>query len=147
LKVLVVDDEPAVRTALSEILTAEGHEVAACADGPAALERSREEAFDLVITDLSMPGMSGWEVAGCVKAERPETPVLLITGWGEQIDPAEARAKGVDAVLAKPFTRIDLAMLIVELIAPGMRRRRSSLRNRPDRAEDRGRSREQPGIA
>ncbi len=146
-RVLVVDDEPVVRAALSEVLAAEGHAVTACADGPAALERFREEAFDLVVTDLSMPGMSGWELAGRVKAQRPETPVLLITGWGDQIDPAEARAKGVDRVLAKPFTRINLVTLIVELIAPQTRRPGAALRNRPSRGEDRGRSRAHPGVA
>ncbi|MBI2466311.1 MAG: GAF domain-containing protein, partial [Candidatus Rokubacteria bacterium] len=95
-RILVVEDEAEVRDVLVEILEAQGHAVTPCADGESGVARLRTEPFDLVFTDLGMPGMSGWEVARLVKLERPGTPVALVTGWSDQIDPAEALGRGVD---------------------------------------------------
>jgi CheY-like chemotaxis protein len=146
-RVLVIDDEPAVLEALGDALGRDGHQVVACPDGPKALDRFSKEAFDLVITDLGMPGMSGWEVAAKIKAARADLPVLMITGWGEQIEPGEARAKGVDAVLAKPFTTVDLVTQVEELLSTRSRGAAPPLRNPPRRGEDRGPGRGRPGAA
>jgi CheY-like chemotaxis protein len=102
-RVLVIDDEERVRQVLVEMLLGQGHVVTACADARSGLVRFHEEPFDLVFTDLAMPAVSGWEVARLVKQERPGTPVVLVTGWGDQIELGEARAKGADWVVAKPF--------------------------------------------
>jgi GAF domain-containing protein/CheY-like chemotaxis protein len=102
-KILVIDDESEVRKVLVELLTGQGHAVAACADGPSALSRLQEELFDLVVTDLGMPGLSGWAVARLVKLQKPETVVVMVTGWGDRIDPEEARTNGVEFLVAKPF--------------------------------------------
>ncbi len=59
--------------------------------------------YDMVFTDLGMPGLSGWDVAKAIKDRSSETPVIMITGWGVTIDPADVLDKGVDGVLAKPF--------------------------------------------
>ncbi len=101
-KILIIDDEPEVRAVLREFLEAQGHTVVEAADGPTGLARCEAERFDLVLTDLSMPRMSGLEVAAILK-RRANLPVGLITGWGDQLDPAELTAKSVDFVLAKPF--------------------------------------------
>ena len=103
LRILVIDDEPEVRQILLDFLTPRGHSTLACADGQAGLERFRQGGFDLVITDLGMPGLSGWGVAEAIKRESPRTPVALITGWGDQLDPEDAKARGVDFVVTKPF--------------------------------------------
>jgi CheY-like chemotaxis protein len=58
------------------------------------------------MTDLAMPGMSGWQVAQAVKALRPDVPVVLVTGWGVELPAEQLRANGVDRVMTKPF-RID----------------------------------------
>src|SRR5262249_43244769 len=63
--------------------------------GSEALEQFRAAPFDLVVTDLAMPGMSGWQVAQAVKASRPEVPVVLVTGWGVELPPEQLRANGV----------------------------------------------------
>jgi GAF domain-containing protein len=111
-RILLIDDELDVRTVLGEVLGGLGHAVTACGDGASGLARLEAEPFDLVITDLGMPGLSGWEVTRRAKAARPRTPVALLTGWGEQIDPAEARGRGVDFLLPKPCPLDDLAAVV-----------------------------------
>ena len=70
--------------------------------------RWKPRTFDLVLTDLGMPGLGGWEVARAVKQRHPGMPVGLITGWGDSIDAADAARRGVDFLLAKPFQMRDL---------------------------------------
>jgi nitrogen-specific signal transduction histidine kinase len=102
-RVLVIDDEPHVREILAEILRVQKHEVVEAGLGVEGLIRFRERSFDLVMTDLAMPGMSGWQVAQAIKAERPEVPVVLVTGWGVEVPPDQLRQNGVDRVMTKPF--------------------------------------------
>ncbi len=103
IRCLVVDDESAVRTVLADILTAAGHQVVEAADGVEAIERLRAEPFDLVLTDLAMPRVSGWQVARIAKQLAPAVPVFLVTGFGVELPAKERRANGVDAVLVKPL--------------------------------------------
>jgi signal transduction histidine kinase/ActR/RegA family two-component response regulator len=117
--VLVVDDERNIREILAEILAEGGHTVVTAADGAEALHRLREDdSFDLVFTDLGLPGMSGYEVASEVKKIRPNLPVGLVTGWGATLDADKAREHGVDLVISKPFRfeqvlgLVDEAMLL-----------------------------------
>ncbi len=112
LRILVIDDEPEVRQVLIDLLTRDGHQVTACPDGRAGLARFRAEPFDLVITDLGMPGPSGWEVARLVKAEGLGTPVALMTGWSDQVDTEEAETRGVDFLVAKPFRSDDILTVV-----------------------------------
>jgi GAF domain-containing protein/FixJ family two-component response regulator len=104
-RILVIDDEKEIAQVLADLLTRDGHQVVVATSGEAGLERATQEPFDLVITDLGMPGVSGWEVARLVKQLRPGTPVAMVTGWGDRIDPVEAQSRGVDTVIPKPFKR------------------------------------------
>jgi signal transduction histidine kinase/CheY-like chemotaxis protein len=105
LRILVIDDEPEVRHVVAEMLANQGHEVVVADDGQAALARLESEgAFDLVLTDLGMPGMTGWDVARAVKSRRPDMPVGLLTGWGEQPAAKPEDRWTADFVLAKPIT-------------------------------------------
>jgi len=105
LRVLLVDDENEVREALAEMLASHGHTVVTAAGADEAFERFEGEAnLDLVLTDLVMPGRTGWDVAAHVKARRPLVPVGLITGWGDTADVDEARRAMVDFVVEKPVT-------------------------------------------
>ena len=81
-KVLVVDDDPAVRKSIDRVLTGKGYAVITAENGEEALRKLNEEKYDLVYTDIRMPGMSGLEVAEQVKARKPWTPVVIITGYG-----------------------------------------------------------------
>jgi signal transduction histidine kinase/ActR/RegA family two-component response regulator len=117
-RILLIDDDAEVRDTMTEMLIALGQSVTACADGASGLARFQDEPFDLVLTDLGMPGQSGWDVARLVRRRHPDVPVLLITGWADQIGPAEARVRDVDGVLAKPFTRDELAAALAALLQP-----------------------------
>jgi len=103
LSILVLEDEEHVRTMLVEALSGAGHRVESAADGLTGLARFQGGAFDVVLTDLSLPECSGLDVARSVKRMRPETPVVLITGWGHLLDPERLRDSGVDFMLVKPF--------------------------------------------
>jgi DNA-binding response OmpR family regulator len=86
--------------------------VESAADGLSGLARFQSGAFDIVVTDLSLPERSGLEVARAVKSLRPNTPVVLITGWGHLVDPGRLREHGVDLTLVKPF-RLDRVLAVV----------------------------------
>lgn len=115
-RILIIDDEPEVRAVLREFLHAQGHTVAEAADGPSGLARWEAEDFDLVLTDIAMPGMSGWEVAATLK-RRSRRPVGFITGWVSQIDPAQLAASRVDFILAKPFQLDEILRCVAAALA------------------------------
>ena len=71
--------------------------------GEEGIDLFKKGEFDMVFTDLGMPGLTGWDVAAGIKAHKATTPVVLVTGWGREIDGSEIREKGVDYLLAKPF--------------------------------------------
>ena len=102
-RVLVIDDEMGVRDVLRELLAVEGYTVVDAPDGRAALALLEATPVDLVLSDVSMPGMSGWEVAEACHARFPHVPVGLVTGWGDRLDPAELARHGIRFVVAKPF--------------------------------------------
>jgi CheY-like chemotaxis protein len=102
-RILVVDDDENIREMLEDFLNLEGHETVLAKDGEEALKIFSQQDFDVVITDLGMPGMSGWEVNKCVKEIKPKTPVVLITGWGAQLGAEELKKNNVDWLLSKPF--------------------------------------------
>ncbi|MBI4505632.1 MAG: response regulator [Chloroflexi bacterium] len=116
LRVLVVDDEPLVRRVVAEYLTSDEHVVETAASGADGLEKLRAGRFDLVITDRSMPEMSGDEVAAAVKALAPHTPVMLLTGFGEVISAAGEKAGAVDDVVGKPVTLSTLREALARVV-------------------------------
>jgi signal transduction histidine kinase/ActR/RegA family two-component response regulator len=121
LRILVVDDEPSVRTLLADLLRTVGHEVVEAPNGAEALARVEAEAeegmvFDLVLTDLGMPELTGWDVARAVNEQPSPPPVVLVTGWGIQLDDAVLEASGVASVIAKPFT-VEEVLAVVETFA------------------------------
>jgi len=107
--ILVIEDEAPLRKTLSDILLTANHSVQAASDGLEGLAMFQRGVFDLVFTDLSMPELSGLEVARAVKKMTPKVPVILVTGWGDQLDPARIRESGVDLMIAKPF-RVERVM-------------------------------------
>lgn len=119
LRVLVVDDEVMLGGQLRVILNMDGHQVRVCQRGAEAIAALASEPFDLVITDLGMPGVNGWDVAREAKARHPSVRVGLITGWaGELNDAAELARGGVDFVIAKPY-RIQTIRDAVSKVAAG----------------------------
>jgi CheY-like chemotaxis protein len=103
-KVLVVDDDPAVRKSFDRVLSGKGYAVITAENGEEAMRKLNEEKYDLVYTDIRMPGMSGLEVAEQVKARKPWTPVVIITGYGTDAAETRAKAAGVSSFVHKPLS-------------------------------------------
>lgn len=103
-KVLVVDDDPVVGKSFDRVLSARGYAVITAENGQEALKRLGRESYDVVFTDIRMPGMNGLEVAERVKASQPWIPVVIVTGYGTEANEARAEAAGVSAFLRKPLT-------------------------------------------
>ncbi len=102
-KVLVVDDDPVIGRSFDRVLTGKGYAVITAATGEEALKKLATEDYDLVYTDIKMPGMNGLEVAERVKANKPWMPVVVITGFGNAESEARARAAGA-TLLHKPLS-------------------------------------------
>ena len=103
-KVLVVDDDPVVGKSFDRVLSDKGYLVTTAENAHEALEQMRRGEYDLVVTDIRMPGMDGLELAETVKARRPWTPVLIVTGFGDDAAEKRAKAAGVTAFLHKPLS-------------------------------------------
>jgi GAF domain-containing protein/CheY-like chemotaxis protein len=106
---LVVDDDEAVGAVVAEMIEAIGHRVVLLHDGAAAIARFRAEPFDVVLTDLAMPGLSGWDVARAVRDGDARIPVFIVTGFGVELSDDERREHGVDGVLGKPLRIEDVS--------------------------------------
>jgi CheY-like chemotaxis protein len=85
-------------------------------DGEEGIERFKNETFDLVFTDLGMPKVSGWEVGMAVKEMNPKVPVIMITGWGMELNREKLSESGIDLIVSKPF----LFEQVIELVSEAM---------------------------
>jgi len=103
-KVLVVDDDAVVHKSFDRVLRGKGYAVITADSGEEALEKLDQENYDLVFTDIKMPGMSGLEVVEEVKRNQPWLPVVVITGYGSEENEARADAAGVSGFLRKPLS-------------------------------------------
>jgi CheY-like chemotaxis protein/nitrogen-specific signal transduction histidine kinase len=112
--ILVVDDEEAIRQNLYDILSMEGHRVAVASGGEEGIRVFKEGDFDLVLTDLGMPEVSGWQVAKAIKKIKPRTPVVIVTGWGVTLDKEKVRESGIDLQISKPFRIPRLLKMVSE---------------------------------
>ncbi|MFQ5811497.1 MAG: response regulator, partial [Armatimonadota bacterium] len=117
MRILVADDETHVRSALIDALRADGHQVTECASGQEAVALLRQETFDLVLTDLGMPGVTGWDVAKAARASGNGPAVVLLTGWGDSITSEKLSRHGVQAVLAKPCRFAELRRVLAKVTA------------------------------
>ncbi len=103
-KVLVVDDDPVVTRSFDRVLSSKGYAVVTARNGEEALNKIATEDYDVVYTDIRMPGMDGIEVAEHIKGRRPWLPVVIVTGYGTADNEARAKAVGVRALLHKPLS-------------------------------------------
>ncbi|MFH1138386.1 MAG: sigma-54 dependent transcriptional regulator [Pseudomonadota bacterium] len=102
--ILIVDDEPNMRTALFEALTRQGHAVDMAENGVEALEKFRKNTYDLVISDVRMPRLDGMELLKEVKKVSPQTPVVIVSGYGTVECAVEAMREGAFDYILKPFS-------------------------------------------
>jgi DNA-binding response OmpR family regulator len=111
-RLLVVDDEPRIRTYLNRSLSAQGHSVSEAADGQDALDQLEFRDFDLMLLDLAMPGRSGLNVLSEMQQRESHTPVIVVTAVGEISARVQALDRGAVDVVAKPFSHAELAARI-----------------------------------
>jgi PAS domain S-box-containing protein len=116
--ILLIDDDPTVRRTMAELLQEVGHSVVVAEGGAEGLAHLGQNRVDLVITDLGMPGMTGWEVARAVKLVTSHPPVILLTGWGERPANHSEHADLVDRILGKPVRLDELLATIRDLTRP-----------------------------
>lgn len=117
IRILVIDDNEEILAALNDFFRKENYAVSSASDGLDGLKLlgAEKERFDLVITDIVMPNISGVGVISIIKKKYPDTPVIAITGWGEHPEALAAEAKA-DLILEKPFELPELNRIIKELL-------------------------------
>ena len=115
--ILIVDDEPSMRMALSESLESCGYEICVSGDGADALKRFRNDRFKIVITDMRMPKMSGMEVLRGIKRVSPQTPVIVITAYGTVNTAIEAMKEGASDFIMKPFSLEHLESVVKGVVS------------------------------
>jgi len=116
-RILIIDDEIPISQLLQEALEGEGYTVDTACNGSEGVARSRSEHYDLVLTDLSMPDMSGWDVIEKILSHAPQTPIILVTGWGAELDQERVETSGCRAVVQKPFEILELFATAERILA------------------------------
>jgi len=110
--ILVVDDEEMLRKILSKILTKEGYNVHLASTGHEALEILRREKIDLLITDVKMPEMDGFDLLKTVKIDYPQIGIIVMTAFGDAYTVRDALLLGADEYITKPFKSFEIVMVI-----------------------------------
>jgi CheY-like chemotaxis protein len=114
-RLLVVEDDPVTRRNISRYLTADGFEVEPIPNGIQALERFQQEKFDLILTDLVMPGMDGLNLTQRVRSVSPATPVIIMTG-NAAIDAHKVRLAGAAELIRKPLVLEEVLAKVKKLL-------------------------------
>jgi DNA-binding response OmpR family regulator len=120
-RILVVDDEPDVRELLDEFLSSVGYAVSTAENGGVAIERARREDFDLVITDLRMPGISGVETVAALRHLDPNLAVIVVSGHVSEDAARRCLAEGAVRIVHKPFDIDDLLNFVEAALRQGRR--------------------------
>jgi DNA-binding response OmpR family regulator len=114
--VLIVDDEPDILLMLRLVLEADGYETALAADGESALRRIEQEAFDLMLLDVMMPVMDGWDVLEVLRAHPAPPRVIIVSAKSEDRDVARAIRLGAAEYVIKPFSPDHLSTVIGQVL-------------------------------
>ena len=115
-RLLIIEDEPLIRRSLAEFLEQEGFAVQTAANGAAGLQLADKTAFDLVLTDIQMPGMDGVEVLERIQQRNPETFVILVTAYGTVETAVEAFKRGAQDYLLKPLRFDEVVAKVRQLL-------------------------------
>lgn len=116
-KILVVDDEDSLRTVLSTELASEGYDVGTAADGDEAITEMGKKVFDLILLDIKMPRMNGFEVLKFVKDKHPRTKVIMLTGFADLKNAIESKKLGAEDFVSKPYDLVDLLTTIERVMS------------------------------
>ena len=110
--VLIVDDEEMMRNLLNKILSREGYRISSAEDGQAALETMGQEKIDIVISDMKMPRMNGFELLKVIKQKFPEVGVIIMTAYGDTYTVKDALLLGADEYITKPFKSYEISLVV-----------------------------------
>jgi len=127
-RILIVEDEAPMRTALADLLTAEGYRTLTAADGMAGLNRALEEKPDLILLDVMMPKLDGFAVCAGLRRTASATPVLMLTAKGQVDDRVQGLDAGADDYLVKPFSSEELLARVRALLRRMERQNQHSLK-------------------
>lgn len=116
-RVLVVDDEEALRTVLSTELKGEGYEVDTASDGDEAISIVQNKKFDLLLLDIKMPKVDGFEVLKFVKKGFPSVKVIMLTGFADLKNAIESKKLGAEDFVSKPYDLVDLLTTIERVLS------------------------------
>jgi DNA-binding NtrC family response regulator len=116
-RVLIIEDDPAVAGSLKKELEAEGYEAAVAARGDDGLRAARQEAFDVVLTDLKMPGLSGLDLVAQLHGAKPKLPIILMTAYSTTETAIQATREGAFDYVLKPFDMTELLNLVAKAAA------------------------------
>jgi DNA-binding response OmpR family regulator len=117
--ILVIEDDPAIQRGLRDALSGEHFEPTVCEDGNDGLRTARRKAFDLIILDVMLPGMNGFDICRTLRSEQNSTPILMLTGKGEEADKVLGLELGADDYLTKPFGVRELLARVKALLRRG----------------------------
>ena len=120
-KILVVDDEPALLRLMEFVLAREGHTMLTATNGEEALDEARRERPDLIVLDIMMPKMDGYQVAEAIRTddELKHTPIIMLSAKAQEEDIQRGMAAGVDRYITKPFSPEDLTSLVSGYLTRG----------------------------
>ena len=110
--ILVVDDESMMRNLLKKILSRDGYQVVLAESGDDALNTLATEKIDLVISDLKMPGLDGFELLKVVKEEYPDIAIIMMTAYGDTYTVKDALLLGADEYITKPFKSFEISLIV-----------------------------------
>ena len=116
-RILIAEDDPAVRRFVARALTHRGYDVTAAEDGIAALEALSDASYDLLLTDIVMPGLDGIALALKVTREHPGMPVLMMSGFSAERQRAHNLDELIHRVIPKPFTLEEICKVVEETLA------------------------------
>jgi len=114
--ILVVEDEESIRRGLCDVLAYQGYAPTGVETGEAGLQAALAQPYDLVLLDLMLPGISGFDVCATVREQRPEQPILMLTARGAEADVLEGFARGADDYVTKPFSVSELLARVQALL-------------------------------
>jgi DNA-binding NtrC family response regulator len=115
--ILVVDDEDALRTVLSSELASAGYEVSTAADGDEAISTVQNKKLDLVLLDIKMPKVDGFEVLKYIKGNQPALKVIMLTGFADLKNAIESKKHGAEDFVSKPYDLVDLLTTIERVLS------------------------------
>ncbi len=118
-KILIIEDEESILMALEDHLTLDGYEVETARDGPSGLRKAGKTSLDLIILDIMLPGMDGFDVCRRLRGEGVETPILMLTAKGQEVDKVLGLELGADDYVTKPFSPRELGARIKAILRRG----------------------------